>query len=180
MKFKRILSSSSVRQCAIITLALSQSLTAIPATATETQSAVASGSTTLERSDISLNGARRLINAAIASATRIGSRISIAVVDSGGELVAFDKMDDAANVSINVAIGKARTAALLQEPSSKFEEFTNGGKPSFGTIPGIYPLAGGLPVLVGGRIVGAIGVSGSRGGQDEAIANEALHTLNAQ
>jgi len=129
------------------------------------------------RSDITLAGAERAASAALAEAARNGWVISVAVVDSSGELVVFRKADGAIGISPSVAIGKARTAALLQAPSKEFEDFVNGGKPSFGTIPGLYPLEGGMPVVVEGEVIGAVGVSGAHGANDSRVATVAARSL---
>lgn len=135
---------------------------------------------TLAYRTLSLAGARSAIDAAKAEATRHGWCISVAVVDTAGELVAFEKTDGAPGISIAVAQGKARTAALLQAPSKAFEDFINDGKPSFLSVPGATPLEGGLPIVVDGSVVGAVGVSGAPGGHyDSQVAQAALAAIGA-
>ncbi len=99
----------------------------------------------ITRADISLDGAERAIDASMAEAARNGWTISVAVVDVAGELVAFRKAGGAIGISPGVAMGKARTAALLQAPSKEFEEFINNGRPSFLSTPGVTALEGGVP-----------------------------------
>lgn len=135
-------------------------------------STVASGTSplTLVRADIAQAGAQRAIATALAEAERNSWIIAVAVVDSAGELVAFHKADGAIGISPAVAIGKARTAALLRQPSKNFEDYINSGRPSFLSTPGTTPLEGGVPVIVNGQVVGAIGVSGAHGPNDSQVA----------
>ncbi|TBV08835.1 GlcG/HbpS family heme-binding protein [Stutzerimonas kirkiae] len=125
---------------------------------------------TLARADIAQAGAQRAIAAALAEAEKNGWVIAVAVVDSGGELVAFHKADGAIGISPSVAIGKARTAALLRQPSKNFEDYINDGRPSFLSTPGTTPLEGGIPIIVDGQVVGAVGVSGAHGPNDSQVA----------
>ncbi len=108
---------------------------------------------------------------------RLGWAVSVAVVDAAGELVAFERQDAAVGISPAVALGKARTAALLQAPSKLFEDFVNGGLPSFLSTPGATPLAGGIPLMAGDRVIGAVGVSGARDDGDTQIATAAAAAL---
>lgn len=129
------------------------------------------------RLTISLDSARQLLAAAQQLAHRAGWAISVAVVDPSGTLVAFEKHDHAIGISPEVAIGKARTAALLQTPSGMFERFINQGQPSFLATPGTTPLEGGIPLQWQAQFIGAIGVSGAHGANDTAIALQAARAL---
>ncbi|MGK9063743.1 heme-binding protein [Stutzerimonas chloritidismutans] len=122
-------------------------------------------------------GAERVIDAALAEAAHNGWTISVAVVDTAGELVAFRKADGAIGISPSVAIGKARTAALLRQPSANFEAYVNGGRPSFLATPGAVPLEGGVPLVMDGTTVGAVGVSGAHGPNDSQVANAGANAL---
>lgn len=82
-------------------------------------------------------------------------------------------MDGAALVTIEVAIAKAKTAALLGTESGLFESAINNGEPSFLSVPGIVPLSGGIPLKLNGHIIGAIGISGGKSDQDERLAQKA-------
>jgi glc operon protein GlcG len=126
---------------------------------------------------ITLSGARRVIAAAQAEARSHHWNISVAVVDPAGELVAFEKDDAAIGISPAVALGKARTAALLQAPSKAFEDFINSGSPSFLATPGVTPLEGGIPLLHQGVVIGAVGVSGAHGPNDSQLALTAAAIL---
>lgn len=120
--------------------------------------------------NLTLSGAEQLADLAITEGTKAGAAICVAVVDAAGHLLGFRRMDGAGLVSIDVAIGKARTAAFLGKPASAFEQMIDNGRPSMLSVPGAVPLAGGQPVEFKGAIVGAVGISGSTGDGDEAIA----------
>ncbi len=96
--------------------------------------------------------------------------LSIAVVDASGQLISFVRMDGAALVTIEVAIGKAKTAAYLKAPSKVFEDKVNAGESAMLSVPNILPLQGGIPIIVDEEVIGAVGVSGASGSMDNAIA----------
>ncbi|WP_138471134.1 heme-binding protein [Poseidonocella sp. HB161398] len=127
---------------------------------------------------LTLAGAERLADLALRAAAEAGAQICVAVTDPSGHLLAFRRMDGAGIVSIDVAIGKARTAAMFRKPVDAFEEMINSGHPSMLAVPGAVMLAGGLPV--GTPVVGAIGISGSTGPGDLAIARAALAAFEAE
>lgn len=131
------------------------------------------------RANISLAAAKVAIKAAQEEAASHHWSVSVAVTDASGELVAFERDDQAANVSIQVAIGKARTASLIKAPSKLFEDFINDGFPSFLSTPGVTPLQGGVPVIVDGQVVGAVGVSGAKGDEDNHMAEVAVAALQS-
>ncbi|WP_159877687.1 GlcG/HbpS family heme-binding protein [Aquitalea denitrificans] len=126
---------------------------------------------------INLETAQQLLSAASTTAAQGNWSISVAIVDTSGALVAFAKHDHAIGISPDVAIGKARTAALLQAPSGMFENFINQGQPSFLATPGTTPLEGGIPLQWQGTLIGAIGVSGAHGPNDTHIALQAAQAL---
>ncbi|ALA60405.1 heme-binding protein [Nitrospira moscoviensis] len=125
---------------------------------------------------LTLEGAKKVIQAAAAEAQRVhGPGGSIAVVDEGGNLVALERLDQTFAASANIAIGKARTAALFKKPTKVFEEAIKGGRTSMVTLGGdlqnFTPLQGGIPLEWEGKVVGAIGVSGAASAQqDEELA----------
>ncbi len=129
---------------------------------------------------LSLSAAQRLLAQGQDLAAGQGLNLSIAVVDAAGNLLAFGRMDDAALVTIDVAIGKARTAALLKAPSKLFEDMINAGAPSMATTPGLLPLQGGMPVVIEQVVVGAVGVSGSAGETDQDMASRIAAFLGSQ
>ena len=121
---------------------------------------------------LTLAGAQRLLDLALQAANDADARICAAVVDASGQLLAFRRMDGAGRISIQVAQGKARTAALFGKPLEGFEAMIDGGHASMLGVPDAVMLAGGLPV--GHPVVGALGISGSTGPGDLAIARRAV------
>ena len=126
---------------------------------------------------ITLEAAQAMAAAGEAEARKNGWNVAIAVVDAGGGLILFHKLDDTQPGSILVAQGKARTAALFKRPTRALEEAIAAGKQGFLTVEGIVPMQGGLPVIVEGKVIGAIGVSGVTSVQDEQVAQAALRGL---
>ncbi len=120
--------------------------------------------------ELSLSAAQKLLAKGLDHAASREMRLAISVVDRAGNLMAFARMDGASIVTVDVAMGKARTAAFLKAPSKLFEDMINSGKPSMATTPGLLPLQGGMPVVSEGEVVGAVGVSGSSGESDQAVA----------
>ena len=125
---------------------------------------------TLEKKVLSLAAARRIVAAAEAEANARGIGVVIAVVDSSGTIIELTRMDTAQVASVNVGIGKARTAAIYRRPSRDFEEQIKSGRVAALALADATPLQGGVPVLVDGKVVGAVGVSGDTPQVDEAIA----------
>ena len=115
--------------------------------------------------------AKAVAAAAIGEAKKNGWRIAIAIVGPAGELVYFEKMDGAQLAAADLAQGKARTSVLFRRPSKAFADQFAAGNTSFLSYPD-KPVAseGGMPINVGGKIIGAIGVSGGTGQQDGAAA----------
>jgi len=134
---------------------------------------------TLPATELSLAGARRVITAAIAEAERQQAPGgSIAVVDTGGHLIALERLDHTFAASAAIAQGKARTAALFRKPTRVFEDIVNNGRTTMVTLPDFTPLQGGVPIEVQGQVVGAVGVSGAASAQqDDAIARVAARAL---
>jgi len=121
---------------------------------------------------IDLASAKRAAAAAIAEAQRNGWTMAVAVVDIAGELVYFEKMDDTQNGSVRVALAKARSAALFKRPTRAFQDAltaTPDGLRILG-LEGAVPVEGGVPIVVGDWIVGAIGLSGGTSTQDGQCA----------
>lgn len=123
-----------------------------------------------DRKVLTLEGAKRILAAAEAEARRNNWTVAIAVVDEAGNLIAFQKLDDTQVGSIDVAIGKARTAARMKRPTKALEDAVAGGRTVMLAVEGLMPLEGGVPVTVDGRIIGAVGVSGVTSQQDAQVA----------
>ncbi len=124
----------------------------------------------LEKKVLSLAAARKIVAAAEAEANTRGVGVVIVVVDSSGTIIELTRMDTAQVASVNVGIGKARTAAIYRRPSRDFEEQIKSGRIAALALADATPLQGGVPVLVDGKVVGAVGVSGDTPPVDEAIA----------
>jgi len=123
--------------------------------------------------------AKKAVAAAAAEAKARPYLLVFAVVDPSGSLVYFEKMDGAIYASNEIAIGKARTAAMFKRPTLAFFEQMEGGHSYVATLsPGLVASGGGLPLVVDGKIVGAIGVSGSPTGViDQTVAQAGVDAL---
>lgn len=124
----------------------------------------------LDKKVLSLAAARKIIAASEAEARARGLGVVIVVVDDAGTLIQLSRMDDAQVASVNVGIGKARTAAIYRRPSRVFEEQVKNGRVAALALADATPLQGGVPVLIEGKVVGAVGVSGDSPQVDEEIA----------
>ena len=127
---------------------------------------------TVDRKGMTLEAAKKVIAAAVVEArTKNAPGSSVAVVDEGGNLVAVERLDNTFAAGANISIGKARTAALFKLPTKFFEDVINKGRTAMATLPDFTPLQGGVPIVVDGQIIGAVGVSGAASAQqDEEIA----------
>jgi len=122
---------------------------------------------------LTLDGAKKAADAAIAYAKSSGAPGSaIAVVDDGGHLLYFVRLDGTFTASPNISIGKAKTAVLFKKPTKDFEDIINKGRFAMTALPPDFtPLQGGVPIKLGDQIIGAIGVSGAKSAQqDEEVA----------
>lgn len=129
---------------------------------------------------IGIDAAKRAAALALAEGKKNGWTVAAAVVDPGGTLVYFERIDGTQNGSSDVAIAKARSAAAFKRPTKVFEEAVAGGRNVIMTLPGAMPVEGGLPIVDGGKIVGAIGVSGATSQQDGVCAQAALAAFGAK
>lgn len=128
------------------------------------------GDTTIHHA-LTMVGAKKVAEAAAAYAKSNGAGGSIAVVDEGGHLLYFVRLDGSFPAGANVSIGKARTSATFKKPTKDFEEIINKGRFTMTALPDFTPLQGGVPIVHDGHVVGAIGVSGAKSAQqDEDIA----------
>jgi glc operon protein GlcG len=125
---------------------------------------------TLDKKVLTLSAARKIVTAAEAEATRRGLGVVIVVVDDSGAVIELARMDSAQVASVNVGIGKAKTAAIYRRPSRVFEEQIRDGRVAALALADATPLQGGVPVVINGRVVGAVGVSGDSPQVDEEIA----------
>lgn len=129
---------------------------------------------------LTLDGARTVMAGAISAAQRIHAPGgTIAIVDDGGNLLALERLDGTFSASSNIAIGKARTAALFQKPTRVFEDVINNGRTTMVSLEDFTPLKGGVPIQWDGTVVGAIGVSGAASAQqDEDLAMAGAESLD--
>ncbi len=121
---------------------------------------------------ITLEAAKKAANAALAEAAKNKWNMVAAIVDPSGNLIYYEKMDNAQLASANVAVDKARSAATYKRPTKAFQDAlgTGGAGLRILGLPGAMPLEGGIPLLVDGKIIGAIGVSGDTGEHDNQCA----------
>ncbi len=137
----------------------------------------------VERKNITLEGARRVIEAAKSEArAKNAPGAVIAVVDNGGNLVALERLDGTFAAGSTISAGKARTAVLFQRPTKVFEDIIKGGRTPMVALPDslFTPLQGGVPIVVDDQIVGGVGVSGAASAQQDEelaiVAAKALHS----
>jgi glc operon protein GlcG len=135
----------------------------------------------MEKKALTLNGAKHIMAAAMAEArAKNAPGGAIAIVDDGGTLVAMERLDNTFVAAANIAIGKARTAAIFKNSTKTFEDIIKGGRTSMVALSDFTPLQGGVPLMVAGQVIGAIGVSGAASAQqDEEIAMAGAHAAPA-
>jgi glc operon protein GlcG len=136
--------------------------------------ATISAAQTVAKKSLTIEGARKVIAAAVAHAKKQNAPGGvIAVVDEGGNLMALERLDGTFAAGANISIGKARTAVLFKRPTKAFEDIIKNGRTAMVALPDAFftPLQGGVPITVDGQIVGGVGVSGaSSAQQDEEVA----------
>jgi len=132
-----------------------------------------------QRKTLTLEAARKIAAAAEAEARKNNWNVVIAIVDEAGYLVYLQRMDGVQLASIEIAQGKARSAALFRRPTKAFEDQLVGGRQAILALPGAMPFEGGLPIVVDGEVIGAIGVSGVTAQQDGQIAKAGVDALLA-
>jgi glc operon protein GlcG len=127
---------------------------------------------------IGLDRAQSVIAAAVAEAKKHDWKVNVAVVDSGGNLVAFARMDGAQLASVVISEHKARTAVTYRRETKAFENGVQGGLVYQLSLDGVIASRGGIPLVDGGKMIGAIGVSGGTGSQDEVCSKAGAATVN--
>lgn len=137
----------------------------------------ASSAQLVEKKTVGLAAAKKMVTAAEAEATKNGWTMVIAVLDDGGNLVALERMDGTQLGSIEVAQEKARTALLFKRPTVVFQDRVNKGEPNVLSLGHITAVQGGVPIVVDGKVIGAIGASGGQSPQDEQCAKAGLAAL---
>jgi len=126
---------------------------------------------------LTLDDAKRIAAAAAVEALRNQWRVVIAICDDGGHLLLLHRLDDAAPISSAIAPAKARTAALGKRESKLYEDMINQGRAAFLSAPLDAMLEGGVPIIVDGQVVGAVGVSGVKSSEDAQIAQAGIAAI---
>jgi glc operon protein GlcG len=120
--------------------------------------------------------AAKMMAACTAEAQKNNWKVAIAIVDDAGRIWQLHRLEGAGGVTSNVALGKARTSAMMGRPSKMMEDRVK-ERPAFLAFPDILPIQGGVPILAQGECVGAIGVSGVQSHEDEQVANAGIAAL---
>jgi uncharacterized protein GlcG (DUF336 family) len=128
---------------------------------------------------LTLDDARKIAAAAETEAIGNNWPVCIAVVDDGAHLLYFQRLDGAQLASIDIALAKARSALLGKRATKVYEDMISGGRHAALSMPGITFLEGGVPIIVDGEPVGAVGVSGVKSSQDAQIAQAGIDALFA-
>jgi len=125
---------------------------------------------------LNLETAKRIAAPALAEARKNSWTMAVAIVDVSGDLVYFEKMDNTQLGSVDISQAKARAAARFKRPTKQFQDQLAGGGEGLRTLGliGVVPVEGGIPIIVDGKIVGAIGVSGGTSAQDAQAAKAAI------
>ena len=120
--------------------------------------------------------AKKIAAGVLAECQKNGRNVAVAVVDTHGSLVYFERMDNTQTASLDIAIGKARSAATYRRTTRVFMDAINKGGPATATLPGVFASPGGVPIMDDGKVTGGVGVSGVTGDQDEQCAKAGLGT----
>lgn len=126
---------------------------------------------------ISLENAKKAAAAAVAEVRKNNWAMVIAVTDTGGHLVYFEKMDGPSTAAVNIAIGKSRAAVLFKQPTKNYQDRLAAGQTFLLGLEGAVVVGGGVPIVMDGKIVGAIGVSGGAPEQDGVVATAGAGAL---
>jgi glc operon protein GlcG len=131
------------------------------------------------RPELSLADCERIMAAALSEARRNGWVVAIAILDDGGHLLHFARMDGATPANAAIAVDKGRTAAMSRRTSGEWQERIK-TRPEMLKMPGILPVQGGVPIVADGVCVGGVGVSGVQSHEDERIARAGIDALLRQ
>jgi glc operon protein GlcG len=123
---------------------------------------------------INVVGAKKIAAGVVAECQKNGWNVAVAVVDNHGFLVYFERMDNTQTASMEIAVGKAKAAATYRRPTRVFTDVINKGGVATATLPGVFASPGGLPIMVDGKVIGGVGVSGVTGDQDEQCSKAGL------
>jgi uncharacterized protein GlcG (DUF336 family) len=128
------------------------------------------------RAELTLADCEKIASASLAEARRNNWIVAVAILDDGGHLLHFVRMDGATPANAAISVEKGRTAAVSRRASGKWQERIK-ERPELVKMPGILPVQGGMPIFVEGSCVGAVGVSGVQSHEDEQIAQAGIDTL---
>ncbi|HEX6007901.1 MAG TPA: heme-binding protein [Burkholderiales bacterium] len=123
---------------------------------------------------VNLATAKKMAAGALAECQKNKWNVAVAVVDNHGLLLYFERLDDTQTASSQIAVDKARAAAMYRRPTRAFADVIAKTGPAVMTLPGVVASPGGLPIFAGGRVVGGIGISGVTGDQDEQCAKAGI------
>lgn len=126
---------------------------------------------------ITLEIAKKAAAGAVAEARKNNWNMAVTITDTAGNLVYFEKMDGTQTASIKIAIAKSRSAAIFKRPTKTFQDAVTGGNNAMLGLPGAIPSEGGIPIVIDGKIVGAIGASGGTGQQDAMASQAGINAL---
>jgi uncharacterized protein GlcG (DUF336 family) len=126
---------------------------------------------------VTVDQAKKIAAGALAESKKNNWRMAISIVDNHGFPVYFERMEDTQTASIQIALDKAKTAAMFRRPSKAFEDGIAKGRVALLGLSGATPIEGGLPIMVDGRVIGGIGVSGMNSDQDAQAAQAGLNAL---
>ena len=126
---------------------------------------------------LTLEDCLKIYAAAEAEARRNNWNVAIAILDDGGHLLHFARMDGATPANAGIAIEKGRTAAFSRRSSGRWEQLIKDGRTGMLNMPGILPVQGGVPIVCDGTCIGGVGVSGVQSQQDEQIAQAGIDAL---
>ena len=157
-------------------LTFAATLVAVIITALAVAPALA-GAQLIDTKAISTEAARAIAQAAEQEAIKNGWKVSIAVVDANGALIHFQRMNDVSPASVDISQAKARTAARFRRPTKMLEETITAGRTVMLGIEGMLAMEGGVPVIVDGKVIGAVGVSGATSAQDAQMAAAGIAAL---
>lgn len=138
--------------------------------------AVAANAQLVDKKSLTLEAAQKIAAASLVEARANNWNVIIAVVDEGGHLITLNRMETAQYGSIDVAIGKAKTAAAFRRPTKVLEDVAK-TRPTLSTIANAYLLEGGVPITYNGQVIGAVGVSGATSQQDAQVAEAGINSL---
>jgi len=131
------------------------------------------------RAMLTLEDCKRIAAAAEAEAKKNNWNVCVATVDDGGHLLHLFRMDGATPANSRIAIEKGRTAAETRRSTAMWEERIKGGRMAMLRMPGVTPIQGGLPIVIDGECIGAVGVSGVQSHEDEQIAKVGIGVLTS-